>query len=74
MQELKSALDALRASYPNAYVSTYVYNELGQLDSAKDARGDEIKYEYDDCYRLKQVKDRDGNILNEHFYNITNNQ
>jgi len=74
MQLLEVALDGLRTSFPNAYVTTYVYNKLGQLDSTKDARGNEIKYEYDDCFRLKQVKDRDGNILKEHFYNITNNQ
>ena len=73
MNTLKSALDQLRLDFPQARINTYVYNRLGQLDSMKDNRGYEVSYIYDSCYRLIQVRDQDGNIVEEHNYNITTN-
>ncbi|NQY31066.1 MAG: hypothetical protein HRT69_16565, partial [Flavobacteriaceae bacterium] len=73
MDALEVALDGLRAANPDGRITTYVYNRLGQLSSMKDARGYKMSYEYDECYRLKRVKDHLGNILKENQYNIINN-
>jgi len=74
MNDLEAALDLLQATYPETQINTYIYNRLGQLAKTKDARGYEMRYEYEDCYRLEYVKDSDGNIIQEHQYNIINNQ
>lgn len=70
---LESALDQLRMDYPEARINTYVYNKLGQLSSKKDNRGYRVSYVYDSCYRLLQVKDQEGNIIEEHDYNVVTN-
>lgn len=73
MNALETALDQLRLDLPNGQITTYVYNKLGQLSSMKDTRGYKISYQYDDCYRLKLVKDHLGNVLKNHEYNIITN-
>ena len=65
---LRIALNALRASYPEAMVSTYTYDPLVGVTSMTDAKGYTMYYEYDEFNRLKQVKDADGKILNETMY------
>ena len=66
---LRTALNALRASYPEAMVSTYTYDPLIGVTSMTDAKGYTMYYEYDEFNRLKHVKDKDGNILSENQYN-----
>lgn len=73
MDALESALNQLRTDFPEAKINTYVYNRLGQLSSMQDNRGYKVSYIYDACYRLVQVKDQDGNIVQENDYNIINN-
>lgn len=73
MNLLETALDQLRSDYPAGRITTYVYNEKGQVDSMKDERGFKVSYEYDECYRLIKVKDQDGNIISETNYNIITN-
>ncbi|GFZ94818.1 hypothetical protein GCM10011531_28160 [Aquaticitalea lipolytica] len=65
---LRTALNALRVSYPEAMVSTYTYDPLVGVTSMTDAKGYTMYYEYDEFNRLKQVKDADGKILNETMY------
>jgi len=73
MNALEVQLDLLRATYPAIQINTYIYNWLGQLTKTKDARGSEVRYEYDDCYRLEYVKDSNGNIIQKHQYKVINN-
>jgi len=59
-------------SLTNTMVTTYTYAPLIGVTSMTDPRGDTIYYEYDEFNRLKQVKDKDGNILNKNDYNYAN--
>ena len=59
---------ALR-NLPNALVTTYEYIPLVGISSMTDHRGYTMTYEYDEQYRLLQVKDQDGKILNKNQYN-----
>jgi len=70
-QLLRDALDNLR-NHPDladAMVTTYTYDPLVGVTSTTDPRGYTVYYEYDDFNRLKQVKDKDGNILSKNDYN-----
>lgn len=71
---LRQALDSLRneASLSSALITTYTYDSLIGVTSITDPRGITIYYEYDTQYRLKHVKDKDGNILNTNEYNYIN--
>lgn len=59
----------LRTGLPKALVSTYKYKPLVGVISMTDSRGNIVYYEYDSQNRLKNVKDKDGNILSENEYN-----
>jgi len=67
--KLRVALNSLRAALPDAQVSTYTYDPLIGVTSMTDPRGYTVYYDYDDFNRLKQVKDAEGNILNQNDYN-----
>lgn len=73
MNAFETQLNTLRSLLPNAQITTYVYNPTGQLDSVTDARGRKTTYVYDDCKRLKMIKDNEGNIMEEYKYNLLNN-
>lgn len=66
--ELITALDNLRAAFPNAMVTTYTHKPLIGVSTITDPRGDRITYEYDTFCRLKAVRDKDNNILSENEY------
>ena len=69
---LSSAQEIILRTSPlfsNAMVSTYTYDPLVGVTSTTDPRGYTVYYEYDDFNRLKQVKDKDGNILSKNDYN-----
>ena len=70
---LYNALNQLRSIFPNAQISTNVYNKYLQLKSSTNPRGYTVYYEYDDCKRLRLTKDKDGNIIEEYKYNLKNN-
>lgn len=68
---LFSALTALRNTpvLANALVTTYTYKPLIGVSSVTDTRGYKMTFEYDSKGREKKVKDQDGNIITEKFYN-----
>ncbi len=69
---LITALNALRASLPNAIVTTTTYKPFVGISTATDQNGNQTTYLYDAFNRLKQVKDHQGNILSENEYHYKN--
>lgn len=69
--DLREALDNIRnhTNLENTMVTTYTYDPLIGITSITNPKGYTMYYEYDDFNRLKQVKDQDGNILNQNEYN-----
>ena len=65
---LRTALNNLRAAFPNAMVTTYTYDPLIGVTSMTDPKGYTVYYEYDGLNRLERVKDADGNIMSENKY------
>lgn len=69
---LKTTLNSLRTTFPNAMVTTYTYVPMTGLSSITDENGNTTTYEYDSFNRLARIKDYLGNILKEYQYNVTN--
>jgi YD repeat-containing protein len=67
-QSLIQKLNNIRASLPNAMVTTYTYKPLVGISTVTDPKGLLQRYEYDDFGRLKMVFDHLGNKLSEHEY------
>lgn len=65
---LRTALDNLRTTFPNAMITTYTYDPLIGVTSVTDPKGDRQTYTYDSFGRLLNVKDKDGNTLTENDY------
>jgi YD repeat-containing protein len=61
-------LNGLRATLPNAQVSTYTFDPLTGMTSATDPAETTTKYEYDPMGRLKCVRDHHNNILQHYLY------
>jgi len=59
-------------TYPQALRTSYTYNILGKPIEITDPRGQTTTFVYDKFYRLKHVKDHDGNILSKNEYNYKN--
>jgi len=66
---LITALSNLRNAYPEAMVTTFIYNPLYGVKTITDPKGDEQYFEYDPFGRLERVKDHQKNILSENEYN-----
>jgi len=61
--------------YPaDAQITTYTYNPLAGMTSSTDAKGETTYYEYDSFLRLRNIRDRDGNILKNYCYNYAGQQ
>lgn len=69
---LKTTLNVLRNTFPNALITTYTYKPMVGVASTTDENGKTTTYEYDTFNRLSAVKDYLGNIINEYQYNFTN--
>ncbi|GGH10555.1 hypothetical protein FAZ19_01165 [Sphingobacterium alkalisoli] len=68
---LRSFTASLRSYLPEGgQVSVHTYIPLVGMSSSTDAKGNTIYYEYDSFYRLKAVRDDEGNILNTYQYHI----
>lgn len=66
-----SFLNVLRTSpsLSNAMVTTYTCKPLVGVTTITDSKGDKITYTYDSFGRLLNVKDKQGTLLSENFYN-----
>lgn len=64
---LRSQLSNLR-NIPEAMVTIYTYNPLVGMTSQTDPQGKTSYFEYDAFSRLKDIKDKDGNILKTYTY------
>ncbi|HCQ12819.1 hypothetical protein [Flavobacterium sp.] len=73
MNLLATELNTLRTSLPQANITSYVYDKYRQVRIKTNPRGYSLKYDYDECKRLRLVKDQDGNIIEENVFNIKNN-
>lgn len=62
-------IDELRLYPSDAQMTTYTYDPLIGQTSMSDAKGAASYYEYDNLQRLKNVKDRDGNVVKANVYN-----
>lgn len=69
---LTTALNGLRTTYPNAFITTYTYIPMVGLKTTTDANGRKETYQYDDFNRLYRVLNHEGNIVKEYNYNIKN--
>jgi YD repeat-containing protein len=67
-ENLRVSLNLLRASLPNAMVTTFTHDPLIGVTSITDAKGDKVTYEYDGFNRLKWILDKNGNKLSENEY------
>lgn len=67
-----TALNGLRSSLPNAMVTTYVHLPLIGVSTITDPKGDISTYTYDANNRLKDVKDKNGNVLTDYQYHYKN--
>lgn len=64
--------DDLRLHPSNALMTTYTYDPLVGKTSETDASSITTYYEYDEFNRLKNIKDRWGNILQNYIYHYKN--
>lgn len=64
-----TAYDDIRIHPVNANIITYTYDAMGDVTSTTDAKSLTTYYEYDSFQRLKNVRDKDKNILKSFCYN-----
>jgi len=67
-----ATLNALRASLPNALVTTYTYEPLVGVASITDPSGRITRYSYDGLGRLIQIRDNQDKLVESYIYNIKN--
>jgi YD repeat-containing protein len=67
-QDLHGDPSVLRTALPAAQVTTWTYLPLVGVTSITDPSGRTVTYDYDNAWRLKSVKDEDGNILETYEY------
>jgi YD repeat-containing protein len=61
-------IDDVRFCPVDAQMSTYTYDPLVGMTSVTDPKNETTTYEYDSLQRLKNVKDKDGNIIKQTTY------
>ena len=60
-------------SFPSSMVTVFVYNSNNLLSEIVDNRCQKTTYSYDSLLRLKEIKDNDGNIMQEFDNNYRQN-
>lgn len=70
--QILSALNALRTStdvnLQKAMITTFTFKPLVGVTSVIDSKGDKMTYIYDDFNRLKEIRDKNNNLLSENEY------
>ncbi len=61
-----TAVNNLRISLPGALITTYTHIPLVGVSTITDPKGDTVSYHYDNFGRLKEVRDKDNNIITEY--------
>lgn len=61
-----TAINNLRTSLPEALVTTYTHIPLVGVSTITDPKGDMVSYYYDNFGHLKEVRDKDNNIITEY--------
>ncbi|MEA1786089.1 RHS repeat domain-containing protein [Arenibacter sp. GZD96] len=61
-------LNSLRNTMPETMVTTYTYDLLVGVTSITDPKGYTTFFSYDGFNRLKEVRDADGNLVNDYRY------
>lgn len=71
---LRTLLNTMRTDsrLKNAQVTTFTYAPQIGITSMTDVKGETTTFEYDSFQRLMNVKDKDGNIVNNYRYNYAN--
>lgn len=69
---LRTALNNLRVTFPNDMITTYTYDPNIGITSITDPKGYVMYYTYDLFGRLQFVKDAQGNLLSENQYKYKN--
>ncbi|MBB6272988.1 YD repeat-containing protein [Pedobacter cryoconitis] len=70
--EINDFLASLKAQLPTAQIISYTYYPLIGVTSQTDAKGKTIYYDYDGFQRLKNIKDQNGNIIQNYIYHYKN--
>ncbi|MEO9511830.1 MAG: RHS repeat domain-containing protein [Flavobacteriaceae bacterium] len=71
---LRQELEDLRAAFPTAMVTTFTYDLMVGVTSVTDPRGYTNYYGYDEFNRLKEVKDDEGNKVEDIKYHYQGQQ
>ncbi len=66
---LTGPIDDVRVFPSDAQMTTYTYNPLIGMTSQTDPNGKATYYDYDKLGRLKNIRDKDQNIIKNYFYN-----
>lgn len=66
--QIITELNKIRDNLPNAMVTTYTYKPLVGVKTVTDPRGYSMNYYYDTQNRLKEVRDKDDNLLTDYEY------
>jgi|GEM_PF-6556519 len=69
---LRTALNNLRVTFPNDMITTYTYDPNIGITSITDPKGYTMYYTYDLFGRLEFVKDAQGNLISENKYKYKN--
>lgn len=69
---LRTALNSLRTSFPNAFVTTHIYAPMKGIIETTDSNGIKESYQYDSFNRPYRTLNNDGIITKEIHYNIKN--
>ncbi|UZR97144.1 RHS repeat domain-containing protein [Chondrinema litorale] len=67
-------IDEVRLYPSDAFMTTYTYDPLIGMTSATDPNGKTTYYQYDDFGRLKQIEDKDNNVLQRYEYHYASEE